>query len=328
MKQVTILALPRSLGSSITLPVEMLNAAFELAKSRDRHQSALQIDIAGDQAGPVSTAGGLTLYANKATTEINETDLLILPALWRNPVQALRRQSHLLPLIQRLAAQGSLLCAVGTSSYFLAEANLLDYKPATTHWRYLDQFAKRYAKVDLKREYLITQAENLYCAGSVNSVADLMVHIVERFYGQDIARLVEAQFSPEIRRPFASHAYAQFNNNIHQDETIIQAQEWLREHSGASVSVKSLAQELGLTMRTFNRRFKQATGITATDYLQNQRLNNAKELLRTSNLAIAEVAEQCGYQDVSYFCSRFKRVMGQSPLFYRKSVRGKLFQVI
>lgn len=328
MKTVTILALPQSLGSSITLPLEMLNAAFELARAHHRLQSSLQIDIASDQPGPVTTAGGLSIYATKAIDQIDSTDLLILPALWRNPLRTLKRYQHLIPWLQKLASQNTLLCAVGTSSCFLAQAKLLDNKPATTHWHYLEQFAKNYPKVDLKRQYLITQAGNIYCAGSVNSVADLMVHIVERFYGQDIARMVEGQFSPEIRRPFASHAYAQSDNSIHQDETIIDAQEWLRKNSAQVINLASLATNVGLSVRTFNRRFKQATGITASDYLQNIRLNNAKELLRTSNLAIAEVAAQCGYQDASYFCARFKKIMGQAPLLYRKSVRGKLFKVL
>lgn len=327
MQHVTILALPQCLASSISFPLEILNAANDLARSRDRHQPPMQIAVASTEEGPVMAAGGMTVVASAAFRDIEQTDLLILPALWRNPVTALRRHAYVVPWLRKLASQDSLLCAVGTSSCFLAEAGLLDYKPATTHWHYCDQFSQRYPRVNLKRQFLITQADNIYCAGSVNSVADLMVHLVGRFFGQDIARLVEGQFSPEIRRPFESHAYTQFDNSLHQDETIIEAQEWLRAHCTETINIAALAAQLDLTMRTFNRRFKQATGITASEYLQNQRLNGAKDLLRTSNLSMAEVADRSGYQDSSYFCARFKKIMGQTPLNYRKSVRGKLFKV-
>ena len=328
MQHVTIIALPSSLAASISLPLEILNAAGELARSRDRSHPAIHIDIAGNEAGAIKTAGGMSVVATATIASIRHTDLVILPSLWRNPMPALNKHSYLIPWLQAMAAGDSLLCAVGTSSCFLAEAGLLDNRPATTHWYYLNQFAKRYPAVDLKPEYLITGADNIYCAGSINSVADLMVYLIGRSYGQDIARLVEAQFSPEIRRPFEDHAYLQSDTGIHQDEVIIEAQEWLRQHSGESVKLQQLAAQLDLSMRSFNRRFKQATGITAGDYLQRQRLDNAKELLRTSNLSISEVAAQSGYQDSSYFCNRFKRVMGQTPLVYRKSVRGKLFKVI
>lgn len=328
MQHVTILALPSCLASSISLPMEILNAANETARSRDRNQSAVQLDIVSSQIGPVKTAGGLSVLATHTINEINQSDLIILPSLWRNPLPILKRHANLIPWLQQMAAQGSIICAVGTSSYFLAEAGLLKDKPATTHWNYCNQFAKRYPEVNLKRQYLITQANNIFCVGSINSMADVMVHLASRFYGQAISRLVESQFSPEIRRAFQNHAYSESGNELHQDEIIIEAQEWLRLNFTEAVILAELAEYLDLSVRSFNRRFKHATGITAGQYLHQLRMENAKELLRTSNLSISEVAGQSGYVDSSYFCARFKKEMGQPPLSYRKSVRGKLFKVI
>jgi len=306
----------------------MLNAANELARSRNRKLAPLQIELAAVTPGPVTTAAGLSINSTTALQDIEHTDLVIIPALWRNPLRALRSNRGLLPWLSARAAQSTLICAVGTSSAFLAEAGLLDNKPATTHWHFCDGFARRYPKVILKREYLLTQADNLYCAGSVNSVADLTVHLVEKLYGQAIARAVEGQFSPEIRRPFESHAYTQHDSTLHQDETIIDAQEWLRAHFSETILFSQLATTLGLGERTFSRRFKQAVGLSPSSYLQNLRLNTAKDLLRTSNVSVADVAIRCGYQDDSYFCLRFKQIMGQTPLAYRKSVRGKLFKLL
>lgn len=328
MHHITLLALPGSLASSISLPLEILHAANEQVRVRHRRQPAIAVEVVSQRRGPVKTAGGLSINATATPGSIRQTDVLILPSLWRNPVSTLAQHKQLLPWLRQMAEQQSLLCAVGTSSYFLAEAGLLDYKPATTHWYYCDHFARRYPKVQLKRQYLITQADNLYCAGSVNSIADLMVHLIGRAYGQTLARQVEGQFSPEIRRPFEDHAFAQLDTSPHQDETIIEAQEWLRQHYASPVNLEALATRLGLSSRSFNRRFKQALNMTASQYLQHQRLVVAKELLRTSNLSINEVAAQSGYQDSSYFCARFKAEMGQTPLAYKKSVRGKLFKIM
>ncbi len=328
MRHITILALPNCLGSSLTLPLEMLNAAHSHFRTRHRHQGKLDIVIASNGPDHVATSGGLKVVADCRYDEVAQTDLLILPALWRNPFTSLRQYPQLGPWLQRLAGQGSWICAVGTSSCLLAEAGLLNHKPATTHWYYLAKFAQRYPDVDWKTQYLITQADNIYCAGSVNSVADLMVHLIGRVYGQNIARAVEGQFSPEIRRSFESHAYAQYDSTIHSDELIIQVQEWLRQQAASPIRLQDVARQFGLSMRSFNRRFKQATAMTPGDYLKNQRLDSARELLRTSNLSVAEIAAQVGYPDSSYFCASFKQWMGQTPLAYRKAVRGKLFQVI
>lgn len=328
MQHLTLLALPGSMTTSISLPLEILNAANEQARVRNRRQARINTAIVSNTQGPIITAGGLPLHASATFDAVEQTDVLILPSLWRNPLTMLKQYPQLLPWLQKMSAQNSLVCAVGTSSYFLAEAGLLNGKPATTHWYYCDQFAKRYPKVNLKRQYLITQAENIYCAGSVNSIADLMVHLVSQFYGQALARQVEAQFSPEIRRPFEDHAYAETDSSPHHDETIVEAQEWLMENYHKPINIQHLSKSLGLSNRTFNRRFKQALGITTSEFLQKQRLTVAKDLLRTSNLSINEIAAQTGHQDSSYFCARFKAFMGQTPLAYRKSVRGKLFTMI
>jgi transcriptional regulator GlxA family with amidase domain len=214
---------------------------------------------------------------------------------------------------------------VGTGSCLLAEAGLLDGKAATTHWNYFDQFARRYPQVRLKTRHLITQSENIYCVGSVNSIADLMVHISEEWFGVRIARAVENQFSPEIRSSFRAAAYQTEADSSHHDETVIEAQQWLREHLGQPLGIARLAARLDITPRTLNRRFRQATGMSPQAYLQGLRINQARELLKHSNLGVAEIAWQLGLQDASYFSQLFRRHCGMSPLSYREAVRGKLF---
>ena len=86
-----------------------------------------------------------------------------------------------------------------------------------------------------------------------------------------------------------------------------------------------LAKHLKLSPRTLNRRFKQATGISPQAYLQGQRITGAKDLLRHSNLSVADIAWRLGLHDVSYFSQLFRRHSGMSPLRYRQAVRGKLF---
>jgi transcriptional regulator GlxA family with amidase domain len=86
-----------------------------------------------------------------------------------------------------------------------------------------------------------------------------------------------------------------------------------------------LAQQHGFAIRTFNRRFKLATGLTPMDYLQQRRLQAAASLLRDSNLTVAEIGQQVGYGDASYFTKVFRRQFSMTPQKYRESVRGKLF---
>ncbi|MDB6060727.1 MAG: AraC family transcriptional regulator [Verrucomicrobiaceae bacterium] len=331
MPDITLLVLPEALPSSLSLPMEMLTAADQLARidrHTDKKYSSLTHRFVGPGGAEIKTANGLTLKLSGDIDAVQNTDLLIIPALWRNPRTALRNHRNILPWLQRLALEKTLLCAVGTGSFLLAEAGLLDDKPATTHWFYFDSFAQRYPRVLLQRHHLITEAGNIYCAGSVNSVADLTIHFIELLYGRELARKVEAQFSPEIRQPFASHAYSAGRADVHSDEVIVQVQDYLRTNCAETLHMPELAKQLGLSLRSLNRRFKSATGMSPNSYLLQQRLHNARDLLRTTNLSIAEVAMTAGYSDSDYFSRLFREAMKQTPRDYRESVRGKLFTVI
>jgi len=329
---ITALLLPHCLPSSLTLPLEMLSAAATHARAHRRrrgHPSGYgrhRIQCAGLTTEPVLTDSGLTLLPDCRFDAIAHTDLLLVPTFWRSP---LPRLEALRPLHDwlRQQAENALVCAVGTGSFLLAEAGLLEGRAATTHWYYFDLFQRRYPAVELKRSYLITEAGPLYCAGSVNSVADLTIHFIERFFDRRVARAVEAQFSPEIRRPFEQQLYVQGRDDLHGDELVIQAQEQLRHALQRPPSMEQLATTLGVTPRTLQRRFVRATGLTPRSWLQRQRLLAARELLRTSNLDIAEVAGQVGYQDASHFGRLFRQWMQQTPSAYRHSARGKLFSL-
>ena len=325
MKRVVAALYPRALATSLALPMDVLQAAGQAASIAERGKPQLEFQLAGITPQPISVVGGLQVAPNIALEEVAPCDMLLLPAMWRNPQPILRQQQAWLELLPELAAAGTIICSIGTAACFTAAAGLLDRRAATTHWNYFDEFAALYPRVQLKRRHLITQSDNLYCAGSVNSGADLMIHLVEEWFGQRIARAIESQFSPEIRRPFRAHAYQSVHNSAHHDELVLSAQEWLQDQLHQPVSMAALADTLDCSPRTLNRRFKAVIGQTPSGYLRGQRLTAAKELLRTTNLAVGEVAWQVGLHDVSYFTSVFQKNIGQTPARYRHSVRGKLF---
>lgn len=325
MYRIAALLYPKALTTSITLPLEILRAAAQISQVKSRLNPGVEVSLAAGDKEPVSLFGGITLTPDISYLELPPLDLLIVPAVWRNPRPVVKAAGPLLDKLTKLASAGTRICAVGTGACLLAEAGLLDGRSATTHWNYLDQFAADYPQVQLKSRHLITQSGNIYCAGSVNSIADLMVHVVEEWYGHGVARSVENQFSPEIRRPFRAAAYQTDDNQSHHDEVIMEAQQWLQDNLANTPTLKTLAEKFGLSPRTLNRRFHQATGVSPQGWLQRLRIHQAKELLRHSNLSMAEVGWQLGIQDVSHFGKLFREHVGMTPGAYREAVRGKLF---
>ncbi len=316
---------PDALASSVTLPMEILQAASQAASAAHRGQPQARFLLAAPDLEPMTLASGIQLQPSARFSELPPLDLLLLPAIWRNPLPTLRAAAPWLEMLRAAAASGTRLCSVGTGSALLAEAGLLDGRPATTHWNYFSRFSQRYPRVKLKTRHLITQSESIYCVGSVNSIADLMVHIVEEWFGTRIARAVESQFSPEIRQPFRAAAYQDRPTGSHHDETVLRAQQYLQDHLARGIGVGEVADRLQVSRRTMARRFQEAIGLTPQAYLNSLRLGAARDLLRRSNLSVSEVAWQVGLQDVSYFSRLFRRHNGLSPLRYREAARGKLF---
>lgn len=326
MKHVTIIAVPKALGSTITIPLEMLSAANDIAKSRRQLDKLVAIDLAsGTDTTELELSGGLRLKCQTTLDRISKSDLIFVPGIWGNPRASLPKLKPMMKWLVEQYAAGSTLCSIVTGSFFLAEAGLLRGRPATTHWRFFDEFAQRYPTTKLQRKRFITYDQNLYCTGSVNAVRDIMLHFVEQLYGEGIASEIARQFTHELKRSYESLLLNEDQQRSHHDEEIIKVQEWLDQNYQANVVISRVAKSFELSVRSLNRRFKLATNSSPLQYLQSLRIEHAKELLKQSNLAVSEVADMVGYQDASYFTSLFKKITAVTPIEYRSLVRNKLF---
>lgn len=323
---ISFILLDNMLATSTTLPSEMLlaaqSAALRISKGTTPSLNIRTLSLDGEA---LLTRSGLRLQPDMALKDAHNNQIIYIPGLWRNPRPLIKKSTALLAWLKQEYQNGALICAVGTGCCFLAEAGLLDGKAATTHWHYFDQFHKDYPLVQLKRQYFITQAGNLYCAASVNSLADLTVHFIQRLFGKEIANHVERHFSHEIRRAYETSGFFEQEHSRHPDEEITQIQIWLQDNYYREIIMSQLAARFSLSTRTLNRRFKAALGVSPLDFLQEIRINTAKDLLKTSNLSIHEIAEKVGYQDTGFFTALFKKHLATTPLSYRSTVRAKLF---
>ncbi|PVZ72147.1 GlxA family transcriptional regulator [Pelagibaculum spongiae] len=326
--QVTLIALDKMLTTSLTLPMEMLNAARAIMQTEHGRAPRISLTVAGTNDTnnkPVIASGGIKLLPDCHYSQVEQADLIIVPAMWRNPQPILQLYSELIIWLKQMHLQGSMLGAAGTGSYLLAGTGLLDGKPSTTHWYYFDRFQKLFPTTDVKRDHLITHADGIFCTGSVNSIADLTINLIEQWFGEATAARVRQQFSPEIRRSTFDSVFETEFSSSHRDELVIASQQLLKASLNQPIDLSQIAKEQQVSQRTLNRRFQQALGMTPLEYLTRLRLEQACELLRETNLGVAEVAEQSGFSGASYLAKIFRKHFQITPGEYRTSVRGKLF---
>lgn len=95
------------------------------------------------------------------------------------------------------------------------------------------------------------------------------------------------------------------------------AMKYIEENITADLSLEQIADALHISASHLSRTFKKAAGISLTDYINQFRINKAKELLRGTDIYIYAVSEMVGYHDATYFSSMFKKLVGVSPSEYR-----------
>lgn len=323
--KIALLLYDHMLATSVSLSVEMLRAGEAVALQENNTAPRLSIQMVAESNKPVSTRALIKLLPDCSIENARLPDFAFIPSLWRNPRPSLTKHPKTIAWLRHIWQKGATLIGGGTGVCFMAESGMLDHHPATTHWHYVEQFQRDYPKVNLKPDFFITQSKRIYCAASLNAMADIVVHIIYQVYGRNAAQHVERNFSHEIRKPYEEQRYLEGAVDKHPDELIAQMQFWLRTNLNSSLTLNELAQQFGISQRSFTRRFKAATGISATKYWHQLKVEATKELLASSNLSIQEIAFQVGYQDQGHLTRLFKQALNLTPKDYRAMVRKKLF---
>ncbi|MFX3633187.1 MAG: response regulator [Candidatus Pristimantibacillus sp.] len=113
-------------------------------------------------------------------------------------------------------------------------------------------------------------------------------------------------------------------NTVQQDKIyspqVQEAIQYVDMHLHEPLSMRDIADYLHMNASYFSVLFKEQIGLTFTEYMARRRVQRAKELLSNTRLAIAEIAEQVGYQTDKYFVKVFRSFEGISPGQYRKSL--------
>jgi transcriptional regulator GlxA family with amidase domain len=203
----------------------------------------------------------------------------------------------------------------------LAETGLLDGCEVTSHWAAASLIRAHHPNILLAEQRVLSfagQGQRLITAGGASSWQDLVLYLIMRFAGMDSARQVSKIFLFQWHRDGQSPFAALQRNAQHDDATIGQAQIWLADNYARDRALASAIEASGLQERTFNRRFRAATGYAPSEYLQSLRIEEAKQMLESSSTGIGDIANAVGYSDEASFRRLFRRLVGLSPAEYRR----------
>ena len=238
--------------------------------------------------------------------------------------QALDQESrHAGPLIERAQSQGASIAALCGASYLLAQAGLLNGKRATIAWWLKQEALRRFPRVRWDASRLIIRQGQIYTSGAGFSGLELVTTLLIDLGFANEERLVRKIMVLPPSRRFQS-PYELPLAEIHRPVEPFQAK--LNELSTAQLrhlSLSHLARHLRVSPRTLARRFLDELQTSPGKWIQEKRVDAARELLESTRLSVAEVCYRVGYQDVASFSRLFSRTTGMAPGEFRRQVRGR-----
>lgn len=261
--------------------------------------------------------GVFSVHADKLISEVKQTDLIIIPALFGDMKTAVEVNQEAIPWIIEQHNKGAEVASLCVGAFLLASTGLLKDKKCSTHWAYYNEFRETFPNVEIMDGSIITEEKGIYSSGGANSYWNLLLYILEKYTDRETAILASKYFAIDIDRSSQS-SFAIFNGQKdHNDEAVKLAQQYLEENFQEKISVDDVANHVAVSRRSFERRFKIATGNTVLEYLQRIKIEAAKRSFESSRKNINEVMFDVGYTDTKAFRNVFKKITGLTPIEYR-----------
>ncbi|KSV87556.1 transcriptional regulator FtrA [Sinorhizobium sp. GL28] len=278
--------------------------------------------VVSSETGPMRAAGGVRLVADGNLDMFAEASTIVIPG-WRGIDSEVPHE--VIGALRQANERGSRILSICSGVFVLAAAGLLDGKKATTHWRYTEALKRRYPKINVMPDVLyVDEGDILTSAGSAAGL-DLCLHLVRRDFGTIAANKVARRL---VVQPHRDGGQAQFVESpvptLYESGRLGPLLDYLRENIAARHSVGDLANRVGMSKRTFLRRFEAATGKTPARWLLDARLANARDLLENTDLPINGVAEKAGFGSGALFRHHFREQLGTTPIAYKQAFGKKL----
>lgn len=269
--------------------------------------------------------GLFRIHPDVLIDDVAETDLVIIPAIHGEKSKVIEDNKAFLPWIVQQYNGGASVATLCIGVFLLAATGLLKGKRCATHWVEADNFRRMFPDVNLVPEKIITDDSGIYTSGGAYSWLNLILYIIEKLAGRDMAITCSKVFEIQIERNNQSAFMIFSPQKRHEDEAVKKVQDYIEANYAEKISVDDLAREVGVSRRNLERRFRKATYNSIVEYMQRVRIESAKQTLEKERENVNEAMYKAGYNDSKAFRTTFKKLTGLSPMEYRnKYVRKEV----
>ncbi|WP_019655674.1 GlxA family transcriptional regulator [Variovorax atrisoli] len=282
----------------------------------DAGASRFRVQVCASEPGELRTNAGFSLVVPHGLEAIRRARIVVVPS-WRDDCSA--APPALIRALQAAHRRGATVMGLCLGAFVLAEAGLLDGRPATTHWKLAPAFAKQYPKVKLQPEVLYVEDGNVLTSAGTAAGIDCCLHLLRVRYGAETANRAARHM---VVAPHRQGGQAQYIEQpvpaAAERDRLAPLLEWLGRHLDRPHDLDDLARRALMSRRNFTRRFRESTGTTVGQWMQNQRLALAQRLLETTDHPVERIATGAGFGSAVSLRKHFVSAFKLSPTAYRQ----------
>jgi AraC family transcriptional activator FtrA len=274
-----------------------------------------ELTVAAERPGPLpATAGGFGFVVDHGLEALEAADTVIVPGWHGDP------STEVVAAVRAAHVRGARLVSICSGVFLLAAARLLDGGEAATHWRYAEPLARRHPEVTVNADVLYVDAGSVLTSAGSAAGIDLCLHIVRRDHGSAVANAVARRLVIPPHRDGGQAQLIDLPMPAHpDDDPIASVMTWALERLDEPLDLAALAGRSYMSVRTFTRRFRRATGTTPGRWLLEQRVRASLALLEKTDASIEAVAGTVGFASAATYRHHFASIMRTTPSAYRRA---------
>jgi AraC family transcriptional activator FtrA len=277
-----------------------------------------ELRLCGPPKGDVRVGSGFRLESEFRLKDLATADTVIVPACGNRHGLF---SDALIDAIRSAHSRGARIAAICSGAFVLAAAGILDGRRATTHWMHAVELARQYPRVNVDASVLYLEDEGVFTSAGTAAGLDLCVELVRRDHGAAVANALARRLVIPPHRDGGQSQYVEAPIARAHDhgDPLSQVLEWSRRHLDEPLRLRDLARAGNMSTRTLARRFEAALGMSPKQWLLNERIRTAQELLETSDESVDRIAARVGFGSDASLRKGFAKRFGVSPAAYRRT---------
>ncbi len=316
-RRVVILAFPGVQPLDVIGPAEVFAGADALSGG-----GSYSVEVVARAPDPIAVRGAGYSLLPKLTTARCRGPIDTLIVAGGVGVRSVEDDVELVRWIRSAARRSRRVTSVCSGSFLLARAGLLEGKTVTTHWASTEELARRHPELKVDPNPIFVRDGDVWTSAGVTSGMDLSLALVEEDLGREIAVEIARWLVLFLQRPggqaqFSSHLSAQ----VAERRPLRELQSWIADNLDEDLRVETLAGRAAMSPRNFARFFSREIGMTPAAYVEELRVERARQLLEDSADPIDLISTHCGFGTPETMRRAFGRRVGIPPAQYRARFR-------